>query len=365
MSTDESTDQLPGYGLKLTSLTRGGGCACKLSPSDLERVLAMVGGLGAVDDPRLLVGLGGSDDAAVYQINDEQAIVLTTDFFTPIVDDAYDFGRIAATNALSDVYAMGGTPILALNLVAFPRESIPLEVLSRILDGGLRAAREAGCLVAGGHSIDDPEPKYGMAVVGLVHPDRLMTNAGGRPGDVLVLTKPLGIGAITTALKRELASATEVAAAVELMTISNRGAALAVSELGVGTHGSVHAGTDITGFGLLGHLFELTRASGLSAEIDASAVPALVGARELLQRGVVAGGTQRNHAWISPRMDWNHLAIHDQYLLADAQTSGGLLLSCHPDSVEALIEGLGRQHTPSAAVVGRLVEGTPGACRIV
>ena len=256
-------------GIRLTAFSHGAGCACKLSPEDLRTVLGLVRSGTGPADPDLLVGYDTADDAAVYRLRDDLAVVVTTDFFTPIVDDPFDWGRIAATNALSDVYAMGGTPLLALNLVAWPREHLPFEMLARVLDGGATVARGAGCLIAGGHSIDDAEPKYGLAVVGTVDPAAVLTNAGARPGDALVLTKPIGIGAITTAVKRDLAPPDALATAIELMTTLNAGGRAAATEIGV------HAATDITGFGLLGHLREMAVASGTDAEIDLAAVPTI------------------------------------------------------------------------------------------
>src|SRR6185503_18922501 len=239
--TSASSVQLP---FRLTQFSHGAGCACKLSPADLRTVLGLVRGLGdAPRDPDLLVGLDTSDDAAVYRLRDDLAIVVTTDFFTPIVDDPFDWGRIAATNALSDVYAMGGTPLLALNLVAWPREALPFALLARVLDGGADVARNAQCLIAGGHSIDDAEPKYGLAVVGTVHPDAILTNRDARAGDALVLTKPIGLGILATALKRDAATAGHLRDAISVMTALNAGARDAALEVGV------HAATDVTGFG--------------------------------------------------------------------------------------------------------------------
>ncbi|GMU79476.1 MAG: selenide, water dikinase [Acidimicrobiia bacterium] len=344
--------------IRLTHLSHGAGCACKLSPADLRTVLGLVRGLGdAPPDPDLLVGFDTADDAAVYRLRDDLAIVVTTDFFTPIVDDPFDWGRIAATNAFSDVYAMGGAPLLALNLVAWPREGLPFDLLARVLDGGARAARDAGALVAGGHSIDDAEPKYGLAVVGTVHPDRVLTNAGAQPGDVLVLTKPLGLGVIATALKRDAAPEHLVATAVEVMTTLNADARDAAIELG----SAVHAATDVTGFGLLGHLRELCVGSNVSARVDASAVPVIDGVRALLDAGMVAGGTQRNHAFVAPSVDFGDLPEPEQLLLADAQTSGGLLLAVAPDAVDALVDGLRRRGTLAGAVIGALASSAPGA----
>ena len=342
--------------LRLTKFSHGAGCACKLSPDDLRTVLGLVRGLDAPDDPNLIVGLDTADDAAVYRVRDDLALVLTTDFFTPIVDDAYDWGRIAATNALSDVYAMGGAPLLALNLVAWPREGLPFELLARVIDGGADVVRSAGAIVGGGHSIDDPEPKFGLAVVGTVEPDRVWRNAGARPGDALVLTKPLGLGVISTAVKREAATAELLATAIDLMTTLNAGA----RDAGRGLGDAIHAVTDITGFGLLGHLGEMARASVASAGVDLNAVPIIDGVRDLVGDGFVAGGTQRNHAFVSEFVDWGTLDANEQLLLADAQTSGGLLFSVDPDAADALVGALKLAGTPCAAVVGEIGAGAPG-----
>jgi selenide,water dikinase len=347
--------------VRLTRFSHGAGCACKLSPADLQTVLGLVQGFGPSRDPNLLVGLDTSDDAAVYRVRDDLAIVVTTDFFTPIVDDPYDWGRIAATNALSDVYAMGGLPLLALNLVAWPREGLPFELLARVLDGGGDVVRAAGAIVGGGHSIDDPEPKFGLAVVGTVHPDEVRTNAGAQPGDVLVLTKPIGLGIISTALKRDAASPSIVDEAVRIMTTLNAAGRDAVAEVG----DAVHAVTDVTGFGLLGHLREVAIASGVGAEIDSACVPVIDGVRELLASGMVAGGTQRNHAFVAPDVDWGGLEEPEQMLLADAQTSGGLLVAVAPEAEGALVDALERRATLARAVVGRITEGPVGRLRVV
>jgi selenide,water dikinase len=347
--------------VRLTSFSHGAGCACKLSPADLRTVLGLVRGFDrdTPTDPDLLVGFDTSDDAAVYRLRDDLAVVVTTDFFTPIVDDPYDWGRIAATNALSDVYAMGGTPLLALNLVGWPREGLPFELLARVLDGGAAVCADAGCLVAGGHSIDDAEPKFGLAVVGTVHPDHVLTNAGAHAGDALVLTKPIGLGVISTAVKRDAADAALVARAIDVMTTLNataRDAALAIG---------VHAATDVTGFGLLGHLRELCAASHVSAEIDHATVPVIDGVRELLAAGMAAGGTQRNHAFVSDHVDWGGLALDEQLLLADAQTSGGLLLAVARDRAPALVDALIERGTLAAAVIGRTSAERPGHITVV
>ena len=302
--------------LPLTSLSHGAGCGCKIGAADLRPIVA---GLPPVTDPRVLVGSGTSDDAAVVKLTDDLAIVQTADFFTPIVDDPYAFGRIAATNALSDVYAMGATPVSALNLVAFPLETLGPEVLAEILRGGAEAAADAGCAVVGGHSIDDPEPKYGMAVTGVVHPDEVLTNAGGRPGDALVLTKPLGAGTVATAIKRGLATPELIERGIEVMTTLNDRAAADARAAGA------HALTDVTGFGLLGHLHELALASGCAAEVDAGAIPALDGVLELLADGAaIAGGTRRNRA-DAERFTTFGGAEERRWLACDAMTSGGLL----------------------------------------
>ena len=306
-------------------------------------------------DPRILVDAATRDDAAVFRFTADRAIVATVDFFTPIVDDAYDFGRIAAANAFSDVYAMGATPLLALNLVGWPRDTLPYDLLGEVLRGGADVARAASAFVLGGHSIDDPEPKYGMAVIGEVHPDRIVTNAGARPGDALVLTKPIGTGVLTTALKRDLLSEPELAPAVTVMTTLNAAAARAMLAVGV------HAATDVTGFGLLGHLHSLLEASGAAAEVTAHAVPLLPHARDMAARGAVPGGTQRNLTSLADSVSF--AAGVDEtarVLLSDAQTSGGLLIAVAPDRVAGLVAGLERAGSPAAAVIGRVVAGPPG-----
>ena len=342
-------------GIRLTSLSHGAGCACKLSPDDLTRVLGMLGPGVDLGGDNLLVGYDTSDDAAVYRLRDDLAVVFTVDFFTPIVDDAYDWGRIAATNALSDVYAMGGSPLMALNLVAWPREGLPLELLAQVLAGGRDVAAAAGIPVVGGHSIDDAEPKYGMAALGSVHPDDVIRNRGGVPGDVLVLTKPIGTGVVSTALKRDAAPSAVLSRAVDLMTTLNAGAAE------VARRHRVRGGTDVTGFGLLGHLRELAAASGCAAEVDLGAVPVIEGVRELIAEGMVAGGTKRNRDFVDPFVEWGGAADDDRHLLCDAQTSGGLLLCVAPDQVDALVADLTGIGAPAQAVIGRLTPGTPGS----
>jgi selenide,water dikinase len=312
---------------RLTQLAHGGGCACKIPPGELEE---MVRGLVGSSSPGLVVGLDDGDDAAVVRVQDGLAVLATADFFTPVVDDAYDWGRIAAANALSDIYAMGGRPVVAVNLLGWPRDLLPRELAQEVLRGGQDVAREAGCPVAGGHSVDDPEPKYGMAVTGIGDPERLLRNDAARPGLPLSLTKPLGVGVLNN---RHKATGEVFAHAVASMAALNADASEAALAAGIA------AGTDVTGFGLLGHLFKMARASGVTAVVDAAAVPYLEGTRESLAAGYLPGGSRRNLDWVRP-----HLAasVDDEelLLLADAQTSGGLLLA---------------GEVPGGVVVGELV----------
>jgi selenide, water dikinase len=332
----------------LTALAAGAGCGCKLPAAELMPLLA---GLGSVDDPRLLVGSASCDDAAVIRVRPDLALVQTVDFFTPLVDDPYDFGRIAAANALSDVYAMGATPLSALNLVAFPLERLGGDVLREILRGGADVASAAGAILSGGHSIDDAEPKYGLAVTGVVDPSRVVTNAGGVAGDVLVLTKPLGVGAIVTARKRGVRDDALLASAVATMTELNDVASAAA------VRASAHAMTDVTGFGLLGHLHHLCRESGLAAEIDAEAVPALDGVAELLgdDKVGVSGGSRRNAAWASGFARFEDgVAAWRRRLLTDATTSGGLLIALPPEAAAGM----------PGPVIGHVREGPLGTIAV-
>ncbi len=301
--------------VRLTQLAAGGGCACKVPPGELERVLAGLSAGKAVGD--LLVGVEHGDDAAVVRIDGDRALIATADFFTPVVDDPYDFGRIAATNALSDVYAMGGTPLLALNLLSWPLERVPLAVAADVLRGGADVCSAAGAHLAGGHSIDDAEPKYGLAVTGVADPSRLLRNDAGRAGTPLTLTKPLGLGILNN---RHKATGEVFPEAVEAMTTLNADASRAAVDA------EVRAATDVTGFGLLGHLLKLARASGVSAVVDAAAVPYLEGARSSLAQGFVPGGSRRNLEWVIPHVS-SSLPEDELLLLADAQTSGGLLIA--------------------------------------
>jgi selenide,water dikinase len=302
--------------------------------------------------PDLLVGLETSDDAAVYVTPGGTALVQTVDFFTPVVDDPYDWGRITAANALSDVYAMGGTPITALQLVGWPRDTLPFVLLEEVIAGGAAVMEAAGCTIVGGHSIDDPEPKYGFAVTGLVEPDRLVTNAGAQPGDSLVLTKPLGTGIIATAIKNQKADTAVAGQAVEIMAALNEGASRAMTSVGV------NAATDITGFGLLGHLTEMLEAAGLAAELSVSAVPLIDGVLDLAGQGILPGGSKRNLESVADSVDFGDIPVHIRNVLADAQTSGGLLISVHPDRVDYLLEALEAERTQAAAVIGTLVPGS-------
>jgi selenide, water dikinase len=334
--------------IKLTSLSHGAGCACKVPAALLA---PLVQALPQPDDPNLMVGVSTSDDAGVYRLRDDLALVQTADFFTPIVDDPYDFGRIAATNALSDVYAMGGRPVSALNLVAWSVAELGSEMLGEVLRGGHDVVAAAGAVIVGGHTIDDPEPKYGLAVTGVIDPADLITNAGGRAGDALVLTKPLGAGAVTTSLKKGLVTEDVLAAAVEVMTELNAAAARAARAAGA------HGMTDVTGFGLLGHLHELTLASSVAAVVEAASVPAIEGARELLEDDrSVAGGSRNNRRYAEEFATFaDEVEEVDRRLVTDAMTSGGLLVAVSPDRAGEL----------PGAVVGRLIDGEPGTITVV
>ncbi len=302
----------------------------------------------------MLVGTETGDDAAVYRLNDSTALIMTVDFFPPITDDPYEFGAIAAANALSDVYAMGGKPLVALNIVGFPA-SLDKEILGEVLRGGYAKTAEAECLIVGGHTVDDPEPKYGLSVVGVVAPGKQVTNAGARPGDVLVLTKPLGTGIITTAGKQGRVDPATLQGAVTAMATLNRAAAQAMTKVGV------HACTDVTGFGLMGHLKSMVRGSGVCAQVQLNRVPILPGVWGLLEQGIAPGGTGRNRDSVADTVQWHpDLSDNDQLLLCDAQTSGGLLMAVAADKQDMLLAELKEAETLAAAVVGQVVEGPPG-----
>ncbi|MFI5042706.1 MAG: selenide, water dikinase SelD [Acidimicrobiales bacterium] len=338
---------------RLTSFSHGAGCGCKLGPDDLAGVLRDLSIPPFPGD--VLVGTETGDDAAVWRLSQDRALVATLDYFTPIVDDPYDWGRIAATNAMSDVYAMGGTPFLGLNIANWPVDDLPLELLGRVLQGGIDAASKAGVAVLGGHTITDPEPKYGMVVLGFVDPRVMLTNASARPGGHLFLTKPLGLGMISTAHKRGSATPELLRTAVDLMTTTNAAAAEAMVAAGA------DAATDVTGFGLMGHLHKLLIASGVAATVDAGAVPLIDGVLELARADVVPGGTLRNHAFVDPSSDWSDLTRPEQLLLADAQTSGGLLIATSEPG--ALAAALDERAVPFAEI-GRITNGEPGTITV-
>jgi len=305
----------------------------------------------------VLVDAASRDDAAVYRLSPDRALVATVDFFTPIVDNPADWGAIAAANALSDVYAMGGRPLFALNLVGWPRDVLPFEILGEVIRGAAEVTRRAGCLMLGGHSIDDPEPKFGLVVLGEAHPDRMLTNGSARPGDLLVLTKPIGTGILTTAFKRGRISEADLAPAVTIMTTLNDGAARAALESGV------RCATDVTGFGLLGHLGNITAASRVGARVEFSRLPFLPRALELAAEGYVPGGTRRNYE--SAPVEWDpDLGETERLLAGDAQTSGGLLLAVPQSRAAGLLEALRRERTPVAAVIGEVRPGT-GSIQVV
>jgi selenide,water dikinase len=307
----------------------------------------------------LLVGTETGDDAAVYRLNDGTALILTVDFFPPITDDPFEFGSIAAANSLSDVYAMGGRPLLALNIVGFPA-SLDKSILGEILQGGYSKANEAGCLIVGGHTVDDPEPKYGLSVVGIVEPGKQVTNAGAQPGDVLVLTKPLGTGIITTAGKQRKVSPEVLQGAVEAMSTLNRAACEAMVKVGV------HAATDITGFGLMGHLKSMVRGSKVTAEVSLGQVPVLPGTWDLLDQGVAPGGTHRNVHSVADTVQWHHdLTEREQLLLCDAQTSGGLLIAVSDEKKDTILTELEKAGVVGSAVVGQVIGVSEGQIKAV
>ncbi|CAN7338482.1 selenide, water dikinase SelD [Trinickia sp. LjRoot230] len=352
VSTSTSTSTTAAAVPRLTELSHGGGCGCKIAPGVLAELLKRTVPMPAFAD--LLVGSDTADDAAVYRLNDEQAIVATTDFFMPIVDDPYDFGRIAATNALSDIYAMGGKPLFALAIVGMPINVLPRETIASVLRGGEAICAEAGIPVAGGHSIDSVEPIYGLAAIGVVHPQHIARNASAHEGDLLVLGKPLGVGVLSAALKKGQLDARGYAAMIAATTRLNRpGPALAALD-------GVHAMTDVTGFGVLGHLLELCRGAQLAARVDFSALPWLEGVIELAQRGMITGASARN--WAAYGADVTlapALPPFAQALLTDPQTSGGLLVSCAAHAVGEVLACMKAGGFDEAAVIGTLVQGAP------
>jgi selenide, water dikinase len=342
---------------RLTSLSHGGGCGCKIAPGVLSEILK---GTAAMPIPKeLLVGIETADDAAVYQLNDEQALIATTDFFMPIVDDPFDFGRIAATNAISDVYAMGGRPIMALALVGMPINVLSTQTIGRVLEGGASVCRAAGIPIAGGHTIDSVEAIYGLVALGLVHPKLVKRNADAKPGDLLVLGKPLGVGVMSAALKKEQLSAEGYAQMIATTTkLNTPGPDLAALP-------GVHALTDVTGFGLAGHALELARGAGCTVELDWPAVPLLEGVRALASRGFVTGASGRNWAGYGHDVALPaSFANEDRALLTDPQTSGGLLVSCEPGALDQVLATFRQHGFEAAAVVGRVLAKTDTALQV-
>jgi selenide,water dikinase len=339
------------FNIKLTSFSHGGGCGCKIAPGVLAEILKNSSGFPVPKE--LMVGIETADDAAVYKLNDEQALIATTDFFMPIVDDPYDFGRIAATNAISDVYAMGGTPIMALALVGMPINKLPVEVIGQIIKGGEAICAEAGIPIAGGHTIDSVEPIYGLVVLGLVHPSKVKRNADARAGDKLILGKPLGVGILSAALKKDALDAAGYAAMIENTTKLNK-PGKALSDLA-----GVHALTDVTGFGLLGHLLELSRGAGLTAKLSMAQIPLLPNVQQLAESGYITGASGRN--WDGYGHDVvlaNDITPVQQMLLTDPQTSGGLLVSCAAESVDEVLALFRREGFAHAAVIGEMAAGS-------
>ncbi|MCK6429398.1 MAG: selenide, water dikinase SelD [Burkholderiaceae bacterium] len=336
--------------IRLTSFSHGGGCGCKIAPGVLSEILKNAGG---VVPKELLVGIETADDAAVYRLNDQQALIATTDFFMPIVDDPFDFGRIAATNAISDVYAMGGTPIMALALLAMPVDKLPVDTIRRIIEGGEAVCTQAGIPIAGGHTIDSVEPIYGLVALGLVHPDRVKKNSGAHAGDALILGKPLGVGVYSAALKKDKLDAAGyremIATTTQLNTPGRR-----LSEMA-----GVHALTDVTGFGLLGHLLEICRGSKLGAELAMSRVPLLPGVEALVERGYATGASGRNWAGYGKDVVLDGVSETQRKLLTDPQTSGGLLVACAQDAVADVLRTFREDGFERAAVIGQLSAGEP------
>lgn len=338
--------------IKLTSLSSKGGCGCKIGPADLMQVIRSLP--QAVPNPDLLVGLDTSDDAGVYRLSDDLALVQTVDFFTPIVDDPYSFGQIAAANAISDIYAMGGKPLTVLNIVAFPITTLDKSILADILRGAADKVREAGATLVGGHSIDDKEPKFGMAVTGLVHPDKVRTNAGARAGDKLILTKPIGVGIMTTSIKKEALSPEEIERVTSVMASLNKTAAETMADY------DVHAVTDVTGFGLMGHALEMAKGSRMGIRILQADVPVLPRVRELAEQGFVPGGTKNNHSHVEADIDFPaELDQIGRWILCDAVTSGGLLISVEPGQADSLLQAL-QEARVEAAIIGEVTDEHPG-----
>ncbi len=342
--------------IRLTKLAKRAGCAAKHPPGFL---LPLLGMLPPITDPNVIVGSSTADDAAIYKLSEELALVLTTDFFTPIVDSPRDFGRVAAANALSDVYAMGGKPVSALSIVGFP-DSLPATVLGEILAGANEIVAAAGIAIVGGHTIKSEEPIFGLAVVGTIHPNRVLANAGAKPGDVLVLTKPLGLGIISTAAKNDQDSQNAITEAIRVMTTLNRTAAEVLTRF------EVHALTDVTGFGLLGHLRNVTAASSVTAEVWADRVPVIAAARDYVQAGIAPGGTRANLKFLNDWVEYApNITTEEQLLLCDAQTSGGLLAVIPANSVEEVTQALTAAGTLTSAAIGRITAPGTGRIRVI
>ncbi|MEF2967889.1 selenide, water dikinase SelD [Paenibacillus sp. M1] len=338
--------------VKLTALSSKGGCGCKIGPADLMQVIRNLP--KSEPNPDLLVGLDTSDDAGVYRLSDDLALVQTVDFFTPIVDDPYSFGQIAAANAISDIYAMGGKPLTVLNIVAFPISTLDKSVLADILRGAADKVREAGATLVGGHSIDDKEPKFGLAVTGLVHPDKVRTNAGAKPGDKLILTKPIGVGIMTTSIKKDALTPEETERVTRVMATLNKAAAETMEPY------DVHACTDVTGFGLMGHALEMAKGSGTGIRIKHGDVPVLPRVRELAEQGFVPGGTKNNFAHVEADIDFPaELDQIGRWILCDAVTSGGLLISVDGDQADKLLAAL-IQAGVEASLIGEVTGDHPG-----
>lgn len=338
--------------IKLTSFSSKGGCGCKIGPADLAQVIRTLP--PADPNPNLLVGLDTSDDAGVYRLTDELAMVQTVDFFTPIVDDPYSFGQVAAANAISDIYAMGGKPLTALNIVAFPITTLDKQVLSDILRGAGDKLKEAGVTLVGGHSIDDKEPKFGLAVTGIVHPDKVRTNAGAKPGDALILTKPIGVGILTSSIKKDLLSEEEISRVTSVMAGLNKTAAEVMDRY------DVHACTDVTGFGLMGHTLEMAKGSGTGIIIVKDDVPVLPRVREMAEAGVIPGGSKNNHAHVSGSVQFPEAMDDiDRLILCDAVTSGGLLIALDHEEALKLLQEL-QEAGLEAGMIGRVTDQHPG-----
>lgn len=338
--------------IKLTSYSTKGGCGCKIGPGELKQVIQSLP--AGIPDPNLLVGIDTNDDAGVYRLRDDLALVQTVDFFTPIVDDPYSFGQVAAANAISDIYAMGGKPLTALNIVAFPIKTLDKQVLADILRGAGDKMREAGVTLVGGHSIDDQEPKFGLAVTGVIHPDKVRTNAGAHAGDKLILTKPIGVGILTTSIKKDQLNEEEIQRVTQVMAALNKTAAETMAPY------DVHACTDVTGFGLLGHALEMAKGSGVGIRINSGHVPVLPRVRELAEAGFVPGGTKNNYAHVQDSVTFpTDMDQVGQWILCDAVTSGGLLMSVAPSQAEELLHKL-QQAGLEAGLIGETSAEHPG-----